>query len=915
MIGQTISHYRILEKLGGGGMGVVYKAQDLNLGRIVALKFLPPELSRASDAKERFVQEARTASSLDHANICTIHEIGEDETGRMFIVMSCYDGETLAEKAQQGPLPVDAVVDIARQIAGGLAAAHAKGIVHRDIKPANVIVTTAGTVKIIDFGLAKLGSSVHLTQMGMTLGTFAYMSPEQSRGEPVDARTDIWALGVVMYELLCGRLPFRGEYEQAVVYSILNEDPQPISEIRPGVPEPLAQAVTKMLQKEPEQRYQSLEDVLEALGAAADSTAVLPIKSPPAGFSRKRLIQYSSLAAAVILMLVFAGLMLQSDEVEADSAAIAVMPYALTDSQTDWQWLRLGIADLLRADLQRVSSVRVLDLQHQLQIMKSIGLRGSDLTPEQALQVARAAHVEKIVTGSLTIEGKRLLANTRIFDAATGDEVAQLPEIEGELADLYGLSDRLSAELFRTLRLRRPKQVSAVVQNPMATASLDAERYYIEGLDAAFDLRHRESIDKLRRAIALDSSFIKPYYYLAWQYGIIGDYASARATLAAGKPLITHLPEEERLGFLTNEASLDGRWHDYANYLERILKLNPYNARKQFLYGWVLYHKFRMIDAGIAEIQKSLQLDSTYSFAYNTLAFAYLARGEKQKSLQTIDKVIARQPTDVNFRDSRAKILRLTGQYDAAIVECEQILALKPQFQYSAVNMARAYLATGRTFRAQAIAEKYLISHPLATARAEGYFLQALASRDRGEMGAAVDWVRKALAENPENYQAYELAGSLAIDNGDLATAKRELDALEAIFQNKEGLEGQWVAQHLKAEIAISEEDFPEARRALRSALQRFPLDRAFYLQALANAQAESGDLRAAAERYREALKFNPNAAEAAWGLALVYEKLGRTGQARQLLRRAKAVWANADREMVPANRLHIQLAALEAEL
>ena len=212
---KTVSHYKILEHLGGGGMGIVYKAQDLKLDRDVALKFLPPEFTRDPDAKQRFMQEAKAASSLQHPNICTIHDIDQTEDGQIFIVMDLYEGETLKSKIERGPTSIDEAVEIALQMARGLAKAHEHGIVHRDIKPANVIVTRDGLVKIIDFGLAKLTGRTMLTKIGSTIGTAAYMSPEQARGEDVDQRTDIWSLGVVLYEMLTGRLPFRGDHESA----------------------------------------------------------------------------------------------------------------------------------------------------------------------------------------------------------------------------------------------------------------------------------------------------------------------------------------------------------------------------------------------------------------------------------------------------------------------------------------------------------------------------------------------------------------------------------------------------------------------------------------------------------------------------------------------------------------------------
>ena len=236
MIGQTVSHYKILEKLGEGGMGVVYRAEDTNLKRTVALKFLPPELTRDADAKKRFVHEARAASTLDHSNICTIYEVEETDDGQTFIAMAFYEGETLKEKIKQSPLKIEEAVNIAIQIADGLQEAHEKDIVHRDVKSANVMITSRGQVKVLDFGLARLAGRTKLTKTGTTLGTAAYMSPEQTKGDQVDHRSDIWSLGVMMYEMLTGRLPFQGDYEQAVVYHITSEAPEPVTGLRTGIP-------------------------------------------------------------------------------------------------------------------------------------------------------------------------------------------------------------------------------------------------------------------------------------------------------------------------------------------------------------------------------------------------------------------------------------------------------------------------------------------------------------------------------------------------------------------------------------------------------------------------------------------------------------------------------------------------------
>jgi Tol biopolymer transport system component len=302
MIGQTISHYKILEKLGGGGMGVVYKAQDLKLDRAVALKFLPPELTLDPDAKERFVHEAKAASSLQHHNICTIHDVDQTADGQMFIVMDLYEGETLKSRVAKGRLRIEEATDLAIQVAQGLAEAHAHGIIHRDIKPANILITKSGVAKIVDFGLAKLSGATKVTKTGSTLGTVAYMAPEQLQGSDVDARADIFSVGVVLYEMLTGKTPFRGDHEAALMYSIMNEEPEPLQMQVPDATSELIHVVSRALEKDPANRYKTMDDLLIDLRRVRKETS--KVSMPAFGgkklsfFTRRRVVMFGS---AIIL--------------------------------------------------------------------------------------------------------------------------------------------------------------------------------------------------------------------------------------------------------------------------------------------------------------------------------------------------------------------------------------------------------------------------------------------------------------------------------------------------------------------------------------------------------------------------------------------------------------------------------------
>ena len=319
MEGRLLSHYRVLEKLGGGAMGVVYRGLDLRLDRHVALKFLPPELSRDTDARDRLTQEAKAASALDHPNLCTIHEIDATPEGQLFIAMAYYEGETLKKRLASGPLPVEDALDIAIQIAEGLVEAHAAGIVHRDIKPANVMLTKHTLVKIVDFGIAKLLGATGPTQAGTAMGTVAYMSPEQVACDTVDPQSDVWSLGAVLYELLTGQPPFNGDNEWAVMDAIRTQEPQPPSRRRPGIPSSIDELVARALTKSKKDRFESAAAFVEAAKTCRTEltpsvTATRAQHDATAGPFRRKSVAWGAVAAALVLGAVGAWVAFRNDE-------------------------------------------------------------------------------------------------------------------------------------------------------------------------------------------------------------------------------------------------------------------------------------------------------------------------------------------------------------------------------------------------------------------------------------------------------------------------------------------------------------------------------------------------------------------------------------------------------------------------
>ena len=405
MIGKTIAHYKIIDKLGEGGMGVVYKAEDLKLNRTVALKFLSLGMNRDTDSKKRFIQEARSASALDHENICTIYEVNETEDEQTFIVMAYYNGETLKEKISSGPLRIDEALTIAVKICQGLQEAHDKGIIHRDIKPENIMITDKGQVKIMDFGLAKSKTESTVTKEGSTLGTIGFMSPEQSNGEPVDKRTDIWSLGVVLYNMLTGQMPFKGDYDQAIVYSINNSEPEPITGLRTGLPVELEHHISKCLSKDPNERYPSAEGLIVDLKHLQKETRTLTNGNAPATVNQKvtttnvltsgkmkfilGLVSIILLSLIISIYLISAGE--SSPEVINNVPRLAVLPFENRGSSEDDN-LADGLSEEISVRLTNIRKLVVIDFGSSLQYKNT----------EKSIQdIGEELNVKYILTGSI----------------------------------------------------------------------------------------------------------------------------------------------------------------------------------------------------------------------------------------------------------------------------------------------------------------------------------------------------------------------------------------------------------------------------------------------------------------------------------------------------------------------------------
>ncbi len=667
--GSTIAgRYQILEELGRGGMGVVYKAEDTKLKRTVALKFLPPELTHIPDVKERFIREAQAAAALDHPNICTVYEFDEAEE-KTFISMAYIEGQSLKKKIASGPLKLDEAIGIALQVAEGLHEAHKKGVVHRDIKSANIMVTENNKAKIMDFGLARKTGGTLITQEGMTMGTIAYMSPEQARGEEVDHRTDIWSLGVVLYEIFSGQLPFKGEQDQAVVYSILNEKPKPITDLRTEIPMSIGQVVSKALEKNPDERYQKVDELLDDLKSI--SAGIVPdeirIRLRKATLRRrKRAILYAGAASLIIIMFVIA-LSLFTGRVEAIDS-IAVLPFENLTGNTEQEYFVDGVTDELIGQLSQISGFR--RVISRTSVMK---YKEKDLSLSE---IARELNVDAVVEGTVYQVGETVRIRLQLIDAlpeernlwaqtyerAKTDVLVMYSEIARSIADKTQIN--LTAE--ETTRLTKTKKVNPEAYDAYIKGRshwykftpLDLETA-LQNFELALDidpdyaLAHAgvalvwagryQTIQAPRnqavplakaaseKAIALDDTLAEAHYAMAinktWGEW---DWEGAEKSFQRAIELNPNFPDVR--AYYSHFLSHMGRTDEAISQIELAIELDPYDALFHGLYGVVLAHQKRYDDC-IAAARTGLELQPGHPIVRTALMYGFRGAGMQDEQL------------------------------------------------------------------------------------------------------------------------------------------------------------------------------------------------------------------------------------------------------------------------------------------
>jgi serine/threonine protein kinase/Tfp pilus assembly protein PilF len=695
VVGRTISHYKIVEKLGEGGMGIVYRAEDIRLQRPVALKFLPANSLGSADAKARFLREARAAAALQHSNICTIYEIDEAE-GQTFIAMAYLEGHELGQEIEKGPLEIDRLVELATQIANGLEAAHSQGVVHRDVKPANVMVTSSGQAIVMDFGLAQVAAEASkLTREGATMGTSSYMSPEQTTGAPLDHRTDIWSLGVVLYEMATGNLPFQGHYEQAVLYSIINDPPEPMNTLRSGIPSGFERIVEKCLAKKVDERYQT------AGGLIADLQAL----------SRRNESATSSASREEI-------------------PSIAVLPFENRSRGDEDEYFSDGISEDITSALGKVDGLHVTPRSMAFQF------KGKRPLPEE---VGRTLKVKHVLEGTVRRAGDRVRINVELI-AIDGQYQLWSERYDRVMDDIFEIQDDISQAIVEQLRV---KLVGSKKQGlgKRYTENVKAYNLCLQGRYQWWK-RTPETIHKAmicyERALVEDPNYALAHAWLADCYFSKGYYgllppkeAMPKSEAAAVKAIQIDAELADAYTALgAVNAIYHWNWAEAERNLQRSIELDPgYPVAHVWYSAFILLGQGRLAEAysewkrateldpvtplvnlgpgtvrvyqrkpdqALEELKKALDLDPNFFWTHFFIGLAYLQKGDYDRAISALERGDVSQHRDGHLGYAYA----VSGRPEAARKLIEELRAGSRPGYLVPYHLAIIYVGLGEKDKA-----------------------------------------------------------------------------------------------------------------------------------------------------------------------------------------------------------------------
>ena len=880
MLGSTVSHYRILKKIGAGGMGEVYLAEDTKLKRRVSLKFLPEELTRNDERKQRFVQEARAAAAIQHPHIAAVYDVDEAD-GHTFIAMEYVPGQSLRKTIESGKLDFRRSLELGFQIADGLAKAHEKGVVHRDVKPDNVLVSEDGYAKIIDFGLAKLlepidSSTVDSgetetklkTRDGLVMGTVSYMSPEQARGESIDARSDIFSFGVLFYEMISGRSPFQKKSVAESLSAVLHETPPALSSST-ELPPDVRRILRKALAKDLSERYQSMKDVAIDLKEIRDENLSSSRPAVPMEAPSKFPWPWVAVGAVALLGVVLGWALFGRGGGgpvglgESGRPAVAVMYFESLSGDEEIRWLSRGLPNMLITDLAQTPGLDVVSSERIQKILKQIGQDDLENIDKGVVdEVARRAGAGAVVVGSIFKSGEEVRIDVQVQDVSSG-RILSADSVQGQ--DVFPLVDELTGRIRSSLQM-----ADSASDRPLAevtTPSLEAFQLYSDGLDARRNLRFETARRLFEQAVAKDPSFAMAYAELTRVALTLGEPQLVEQYRAKVMEHIDRLPERQRLLVEARDASryqgarekaielfeaLIAKYPDEEDAYPDLLRL--YSTRAEQLaiaeraveavpnagqlrndYAYQLLFEGRYAEA-VRQLETYVELDPGEPNPHDSLAEAYLFTGQPEKAVEMYAKALEVDPSFGPSHSGRAWAFAAMGRYDEALAEREALRRSEnPAFSPGTLLFGDAFILSrlGRYEDANAAIQEAQALHEGPDLDVSLLLLSALTRIERGQHAEAVEIVKQAQALLPDvTYallsRAYSntapyLEGLAEARRGNLEAARARLESSAGTYDPSEEPQ-KWFHESLGGEIALAEGDLATAEAAFSEGEPQFKM-------------------------------------------------------------------------------------------
>ncbi len=906
MVGKQISHYRILELIDEGGMGAVYRAEDLTLGRTVAIKVVRAPSRDAEAAGRRFLREAQAVSRVDHPNVITVFEVLQED-GVSYLVMQYLEGESLRAALERRRLTVAEALKAGCQVAAGVEAAHRLGVVHRDLKPENVMATAGGQYKVVDFGVAQLADRSTLAERGALVGTIPYMAPEQVRGEDVDARTDVYGLGVMLFEMLAGRLPHAGTEEVPLLFEILHRAAPSLRSIRPDLPEDLARIVAQALSPRPADRYASMGDLLHDLELIRARTS-----DPPTGvrerlLARRRRRWGAFVAVGLAAALAVVGLVElfgPDGPLPAQRGRrVMVMRWDSALTEPRWGWLSSGVMDCLIRALGGRDGISVISRETVGATLETLGVAGAPPTHSAVVAAAHRVGARYLVTGSLAPHGTDVRVVCDLTDLRRGVLVRSWSK---DLADpgleFYPAVDEFAAAIaseMGTTRRRAGEPAGSVGRQ--FTASMEALSLYQQGRESRELGDRPAALDFMRRAVALDSNFTDAQLFLS---RITQDRAEreralarAMASRARAAPGIRALVEAEDLAFRRQVAAAERR---YAGIVAR----DPENVVAGMSLGQLYVAGRRFAEA--AAVFAALHRTTPYDFSfYAEWVTALIETGHRDQALALLADWHRQFPREAAPLRNLIRIREVLGDYRVALALCDTLDRLQP----GAAASFRGFVLydLGRMREAKQVLRGLLAAPDRFMAADRGRSYLAYMAFAEGRYAEGLEWMEPALRAAPGTYN-YWIAGLLAAGDGQVDRAASYAEAVAREFVPlgpdsvvQEAYGERRFFHHLQGHIALARRDPAGAARAFtRSLRYASRADAPFFRTDLGRAELAAGDPARAAAELGRALEFNPNYPPALLGLGRAYLALGRKQDAKQVLGRLRTLWREADRDYAP---------------